>query len=106
PTRTRARLFDTKGKLIADSRLLRGPGDTVQVAELPASEPKGPIVRLADWIYDGIASLVPARHKHPAYREGETAQDYREASQALRGESGSAVRSEPETGGLVISVAV
>src|SRR5437899_2338635 len=46
PTRTRARLFDTKGKLIADSRLLRGPGDAVQVPELPPSEHKGPMVRL------------------------------------------------------------
>src|SRR5262249_40904142 len=30
PTRTRARLFDVRGDIIADSRILRGPGDTVQ----------------------------------------------------------------------------
>src|SRR5437899_5007309 len=47
PTRTRARLFDGKGKLIADSRLLRGPGD-VKVADLPAERRKGLLVRLAD----------------------------------------------------------
>src|SRR5215468_3208646 len=35
PTRTRARLFDKDGKLIADSRVLRGAGGTVQVLELP-----------------------------------------------------------------------
>src|SRR4029079_10961719 len=35
PTCTRARLFDIEGKQIADSRLLRGPGDAVQVMELP-----------------------------------------------------------------------
>ena len=38
PTRTRARLFDMQGRLIADSRVLRGPGDAVQVIELPPPE--------------------------------------------------------------------
>src|SRR6266849_3655800 len=85
PTRTRARLFDTAGKLIADSDLLRGPGDA---------------------IYDWIANLLPGRREHPAYREGQTAQDYREALQALSGDSGSAVQSDDQTGGLVITVAV
>jgi two-component system sensor histidine kinase ChvG len=105
PTRTRARLFDSKGKLIADSRLLRGPGE-VQVADPPTERRKGLLVRLADGIYDGIADLVPTRHKHPPYREGEAAQDYREAVAALRGDGGSAVRGDEETGGLVISAAV
>src|SRR6266700_6363774 len=41
PTRTRARLFDKAGKLVADSRLLRGPSDPVSVAELPAAGHKG-----------------------------------------------------------------
>jgi two-component system sensor histidine kinase ChvG len=106
PTSTRARLFDTAGTLIADSRLLRGSGDAVQVAELPAAEHKGLLRRLADGIYDWIANLLPGRHEHPAYREGHTAQDYQEALQALRGDSGSAVQSDPQTGGLVISAAV
>ena len=106
PTRTRARLFDKAGRLVADSRLLRGAGGAVQVAELPAAEYKGLLMRLADGAYDWIANLLPGRHKYPEYREGQTAQDYREAVQALHGDSGSAVQSDPETGGLVISVAV
>src|SRR5580704_2260307 len=108
PTRTRARLFDIKGEIIADSRVLRGPGDNVQVTELPPIEHKGPMVRLTDRIYDWVAELVPSRHKHPPYREGATgtAEDYGEAVRALRGESASAVRSDPQSGGLVISVAV
>jgi two-component system sensor histidine kinase ChvG len=106
PTRTRARLFDRAGKLIGDSRLLRGPGDAVLVAELPATEQKGLLLRLADRIYDWVANLLPDRRAYPTYREGQTAQDYREASQALRGENGSAVRSDRQTGGLMISVAV
>jgi two-component system sensor histidine kinase ChvG len=108
PTRTRARLFDIDGKQIADSRLLRGPGDAVQVTELPPIEHKGLLGRLTDRVYDGIVELLPSRHKYPPYRESDTgnAQDFAEAMRALRGESGSAVRSDPQTGGLVVSVAV
>ena len=108
PTRTRARLFDIQGKQIADSRLLRGPGDAVQVMELPPPERKSLLGRVTDQIYDWIVELLPSRHKHPPYRESDAgnAADYGEAMRALRGESGSAVRSDPQTGGLAISVAV
>ncbi|HKS88561.1 MAG TPA: stimulus-sensing domain-containing protein, partial [Stellaceae bacterium] len=106
PTRTRARLFNIEGRLIADSRLLRGPGGAVQVTALPPAEQKGLPSRLADWIYNEVAGLLPSRHKRPPYREGDTAATYAEAMDALRGGSGSAVRSDPETGGLILSVAV
>src|SRR5262249_9767113 len=46
PTRTRARLYDIDGKQIADSRLLRGPGDAVQVTELPPPERKSVLGRV------------------------------------------------------------
>src|SRR5881227_3003725 len=64
--------------------------------------------RVTDQIYDWIVELMPSRHKHPPYRESDAgnAVDYGEAMRALRGESGSAVRSDPQTGGLAISVAV
>src|SRR5215471_1957263 len=52
PTRTRARLFDTNGEIIADSRVLRGAGGTVQVLELPSLESHGTIRRTVDRIYD------------------------------------------------------
>src|SRR4051812_13186871 len=106
PTRTRARLFDTQGGLIADSRLLRGPGISVQVAELPPAGHKGFLSDTADGVYDWIAGLLPSRRKHPVYSEGEAAENYGEALRAIHGESGSAVRSDPQTGGLIISVAV
>src|SRR5215469_5207710 len=35
PTHTPARLFDRDGELVADSKLLAGAGDTVEVIELP-----------------------------------------------------------------------
>jgi two-component system sensor histidine kinase ChvG len=105
PTRTRARLFDNRGKLIADSRLLRGQGDAVLVSELPQPAHKGLLSRVADGVYDAVAALSLSHRKYPVYHEAETASEYREALSALHGEGGSAVRSDPE-GGLVISVAV
>jgi len=108
PTRTRARLFDIHGRQIADSRLLRGPGDAVQVMELPPLEHKSLLGRVTDEVYDWIVDLLPSRHKHPPYRESSagSAEDYAEAMRALAGESGSAVRSDQQSGGLVINVAV
>jgi two-component system sensor histidine kinase ChvG len=108
PTRARARLFDVKGEILADSRVLRGPGDTVQVHELPAPITAGPIMRFADLAYDWIVDKLPRRTRYPMYRENasEHADDYPEVIRALGGESASAIRSDPASGGLVLSVAV
>jgi two-component system, OmpR family, sensor histidine kinase ChvG len=108
PTRTRARLFDVRGDIIADSRILRGPGDTVQVHELEPPEREGAILRFADQIYDWIVNLLPRHTSYPVYHESASprAEDYPEVVRALRGELGSAIRSDPTTGGLVFSVAI
>src|SRR3984893_5954955 len=97
PTRTRARLFDVKGDIIADSRVLRGPGDTVQVLELEESERDGKILHIADLVYDWIVSMLPRHTRYPVYRESITprAEDYPEVMRALRGEVGSTIRSDP-----------
>ena len=107
PTRTRARLFDMKGEIIADSRVLRGPGDSIQVLELPAPKKTGPIRRFTDRIYDWIVGELPRRTRYPIYRESasQRADDYPEVMRALRGETASAIRSDPASGGLVLSVA-
>jgi two-component system sensor histidine kinase ChvG len=108
PTRTRARLFDVRGDIIADSRILRGPGDTVQVHELQVQEREGALLRFADRLYDWIFHILPRHTSYAVYRESATprAEDYAEVMRALRGETGSAIRSEPQTGGLVFSVAI
>ena len=106
PTRTPARLFDRDGKMVADSRVLAGPGDSVQVAELAPPVNKGPLVRAFDAIYDWVTELVPHGRKYPVYRDSESADGYAEAERALHGASGSAIRRAPSDDGLVISVAV
>jgi len=108
PTHTRARLFDVRGDIIADSRILRGPGDAVQVHELEPQEREGAVLRIADQIYDWILNILPRHISYSVYRESASprAEDYAEVMRALRGETGSAIRSDPQTGGLVFSVAI
>ena len=108
PTRTRARLFDVKGDILADSRVLRGPGDSIQVHELPAPKTAGPIMRWMDRGYDWVVGELPRRSRYPVYRENasQRADDYPEVTRALRGETASAIRSDPASGGLVLSVAI
>jgi two-component system sensor histidine kinase ChvG len=108
PTRARARLFDIKGDVIADSHVLRGPGDSVQVLELPAPDARGSIMRTADGVYDWIVGKLPRRKHYPAYFESASprAEDYAEVARALLGETGTAIRSDPASGGLVLSVAI
>ena len=108
PTKTRARLFDLRGGLIADSRVLRGPGDAVQILELPPLHRSGPVLAFVDQVYDWIVSKLPRHKLFPVYRESLTprASDYAEVGRALRGETGEAIRRDPATGGLVFSVAI
>ncbi len=109
PTKTRARLFDIKGEMIADSRVLRGPGDAVQIAPLAASRQRGaaaPLCRqdlrldrrqaaAAQALSDLSRKSVPARL---GLRRGR--------ARAAKARIGEAIRSDPATGGLVFSVAI
>jgi two-component system, OmpR family, sensor histidine kinase ChvG len=106
PTHTPARLFDLDGKLIADSKLLAGPGDEVEVAELPPPDNKNFVTRLVDGTYDWVTRLLPQRRIYPIYHRGRSAADFVEVERALHGEAASAVRRDPTDKNLVISVAV
>jgi two-component system sensor histidine kinase ChvG len=106
PTHTPARLFDLDGKLIADSKLLAGPGDEVEVTELPPPEDKNLVNRLVDGTYDWVTRLLPQRRVYPIYRNSRSAADFPEVERALHGESGYAVRRDTVDKQLVISVAV
>lgn len=107
PTHTRARLFDSDGKLLADSRVLRGPGGTVQINELPPPGDDSLLERLATGLYDKVVAALPGQERYPPYREQpeQSAADYDEVQKALRGDVADAVRSE-RNGVLVLSVGV
>ncbi len=90
----RARLFDRDGNLIADSRLLQGPGGEVQVIDLPPlAEDK-----LDQWLrqaYVTATGRFGLGRDLEAYTErgNSVASDYKEVMAALeQGETGDAVR--------------
>lgn len=105
PTRTRARLFGVDGRLIADSRVLRGPGGSVQVEALPPPSGEEPIEGFLVELYNTIVALLPTRGDPPPYveRANQQADDYEEVLHALAGEAVVSVRKLPDGHRLLIS---
>jgi two-component system, OmpR family, sensor histidine kinase ChvG len=108
PTHTRARLFDANGELVGDTRLLRGPGGTVQIEELPPPGGSGLMQRIAAALYALVSGTVPWQDHYGPYREREkeTAADYPEVRRALSGDIATAVRENETGGGLLLTAAV
>ncbi len=106
-TRTRARLFSGDGELLADSRLLIGPGGMVQIEELPPPRDEAQPAKALLAVYDLVAERLSDGEVLPVYGENpvQKAADYPEALQALSGNFTEVVRSAPG-GGMILSVAV
>ena len=106
-SKTRARLFDQDGTLIADSSRLIGPGGQVEIEMLPPPENDTLLVSLVTRLYDSVVSLIPRGKPLPLYQERaqQRAADYPEALEALDGEPASALRVD-HSGDLMLSVAV
>ncbi|EWY42617.1 histidine kinase [Skermanella stibiiresistens SB22] len=106
-TDTRTRLFDPSGMLVADSRVLIGPGGVVQIEELPPPIQGGPIARFAIDLYDKIVNALPSRDKFPVFREGpvQEANRYADVVRALAGDIGASVWTTPDHG-MMLTVAV
>src|SRR5690606_40656457 len=67
--RTRARLFDVNGDLIADSRILSRPGGIVQVEDLPPPRAEGWFGSALVDVYDWIVDQLPRSEGLPVYKE-------------------------------------
>ncbi len=107
PARVRARLFQPDHTLMADSRGFEGLEGSILIQPLAPPDDDGPSI--FDRIVDGASGLLRRRANYPPYVEHpkESATDYPEVMQALdTGRVGEAVRSDGETGALVLSVAV
>ena len=104
PTRLRARLYDTNGHLLVDSRYLLAR-NVVQTQELPPigwwSQFKANIARL----YDGVMGVRPFSRLEPYFEAGENGRVYGEVTTALAGDNATAERVD-ELNKLVLSVAV
>jgi two-component system sensor histidine kinase ChvG len=108
PTHMRARLFDAKGALIADSRILGISKQSIQIEEIPAPDQSNFLVRLAHSFYDDMIARIPWSHDYPPDIEiaKPSAADYPAVGQAYQGEIAVAVHSVPASGGLIIAAAV
>ncbi len=107
PTETRARLFDDKGGLLADSLSLSSPRGVVQIEELPKPKPWYERTDEAlDWL-NRLINWSPSQRDLPLYRELEfqSASDYEEVGRALIGQTYGAMRIDIDDE-LVLSVAV
>ncbi len=107
PTRTRARLFDVGGDLVADSRELVAAGRHVQLKYLPPPGQGDAVIDVLSGVYDWILPRLPSGDRFPRRdpRPIQSAGDLPEALGALGGEFGGAVRSDHD-GSLIITVAV
>ncbi|MGL1921408.1 MAG: sensor histidine kinase [Hyphomicrobiales bacterium] len=101
--KTRARIFDSDGVLLLDSRSLYAGGDILQSELAPIGQThKAWYERLWKWV-----KLEYLRRDLALYKEysGENGRKYSEVATALNGEAGTNVRVD-ENGNLVLSVAV
>ncbi len=107
PTRSRIRLFNHTGILIADSRELTGARRQVQLRYLPPPDAGGWFMRLYNHAYDKVSAILVSDSDYPAYQErwAQHAKDYEEALAALDGGSGGVIRAGPG-GTLIITAAV
>ncbi len=103
----RARLFDTEGDLVADSRLLLAAGRSVITRQLPPPEIDTAWERALLSLYDHINALFMTRLDLPKYTEYPFAHanEYSEARRALAGDDARQLR-ELAGGRLMLSVAV
>ena len=103
----RARLFARDGTMIADTRLLQGPGGEVQVLDLPALDDGQFKERLRRFYERTIGHFAYDRGLEPyVERAHATAADYSEVALALdQGENGTAVRLRSD-GQKILSVSV
>ncbi len=107
PTRSRLRLFNREGILIADSRELTGASRQVQLRYLPPPDANSQFARAYNQFYDWVVKIAGGNSEFPPYQErwAQHARDYEEAARALNGIAGGAIRSSPSAA-LVITVAV
>ena len=104
PTRLRARLYDTDGQLVIDTRNLLAR-NIVQTAELPPIDDWSRFQDAAARVYDGVMGVRPFARLDPYFEAGKDGRVYREVNTALQGDAATAERVD-ERNKLVLSVAM
>lgn len=104
PTRLRARLYDSNGRLVTDTRNLLAR-NTVQVSDLPAIDPWSQFTDWLDRVYEGFMGVRPFARLERYTEAGLDGRAYSEVKAALAGDAATAERVD-ESNKLVLSVAV
>ncbi|MGC9954659.1 MAG: stimulus-sensing domain-containing protein [Rhizomicrobium sp.] len=104
PTQLRARLYDTDGQLVIDTRNLLAR-NIVQTMELPPIDDWSRFKLAVSRFYDGLIGVRPFVKSEPYFEAGRDGRVYREVDVALQGDTASAERVD-EQNKLVLSVAV
>ena len=101
PTHTRARIYDSDGRLLLDSRSLSAHG-AVARSDLPAAEQRRLFDRVTGFVRNFFASPSQPRARDPWLVDGKSVP---EVAVALKGQTESAARINDE-GETIVSVAV
>ncbi|MEI9994105.1 MAG: stimulus-sensing domain-containing protein [Rhizomicrobium sp.] len=104
PTRLRARLYDTNGHLLIDTRYLLAR-NVVQVEDLPPLDWWDRFKADVSRLYEGVMGVRPFTHIDPYFEAGDDGRVYSEVTTALGGDVASAERVD-EHNKLVLSVAM
>jgi len=105
-TALRARLFDTQGTMLADSRFMFLGGSVIATELPPPDREPGVRQRLEDWIEAALAQVARPPKLEPYHeRPVQRAADYPEVETALTGEEGVRIRGLAD-GTPIITVAV
>jgi two-component system sensor histidine kinase ChvG len=109
-TETRTRLFALNGELIADSRVLAGPGGLIEIEPLPPPDREmgGWMRESFDNAYRWVTEMLPRRKRWPDYAEraDQEAADYRSVVSALLGNPSRQIWTSEEPPHLMFGVAV
>jgi len=103
PTKLRARLYGTDGKLETDTRELL-PRNVVQISSLPPLDFWSRVDEEWKRIFDGVMGIRPFARLHPYFEAGNDGRVYSEVNSALSGETATAERVD-ERNRMVLSVA-
>ncbi|MGZ5938138.1 MAG: stimulus-sensing domain-containing protein [Rhizomicrobium sp.] len=104
PTRLRARLYDTSGHLLIDTRYLLAR-NVVQVQELPPIDWWHRFNANVSRIYDGVMGVRPFTTLETYFEAGDNGRVYNEVTTALGGDIATAERVD-QLNKLVLSVAI
>ena len=105
PIRTRARLFQNDGALVADSLRIARARSLVEIRRLPPPEDGTPLDPLLDRLNDLIDRVLIGELPHYVDSPYQRAEHYAEVVRALRGQIGAQARVDAD-GNMVLNVAV